>query len=140
MQVSRPEIKRINNNNNDNNNNKVRKEKWTNEESRSRIVMQCYLESGPKRRRYRNRMSTLWVEKGVLKVTEQRLVDRVYAIRRRKCVTEFEVEEITRELEKDYPVGKTSNNIRDTNQTKERKGKKIIMTLLIRKGKLAPTT
>ena len=39
-------------------------------------VMECYLLSEPKIRGYRKRMLSLWVQKGMFWVSEQRLVDQ----------------------------------------------------------------
>ena len=47
--------------------------KWYSQENK--IVMECYLLSEPKVRGYRNRMLSLWLNKGMFWVREQRLVD-----------------------------------------------------------------
>ena len=44
--------------------------KWTSQENK--IVMQCYLLSEPKIRGYRKRMLSLWLQKGMFWVSEQR--------------------------------------------------------------------
>lgn len=51
--------------------------------------MQSYLESKLKRRENKRWMVSIWAEKGMFKVTEQRLVDRVNAIKRRKWMSEL---------------------------------------------------
>ena len=44
--------------------------KWTSQENK--IVMECYLLSGPKIRGYRKRMLSFWLQKGMFRVSEQR--------------------------------------------------------------------
>ena len=56
------------------------------------IVMECYLLSEPKIRGYRKRMLSLWLQKGMFWVSEQRLVDQANTIRRNSWMTELEVE------------------------------------------------
>ena len=48
----------------------------------------------PKIRGYRKRMLSLWLQKGMFWVSEQRLVDQANAIRRNSWITELEVEEL----------------------------------------------
>ena len=43
--------------------------------------MECYLLSEPKIRGYRKRMLSLWLQKGMFWVSEQRLVDQANTIR-----------------------------------------------------------
>ena len=50
-----------------------KRRKWTSQENK--IVMECYLLSEPKIRGYRKRMLSLWLQKGMFWVLEQRLVD-----------------------------------------------------------------
>ena len=57
-----------------------KRRKWTGQENK--IVMKCYLLSEPKIRGYRKRMLTLWLQKGIFWVSEQRLVDQTNTIRR----------------------------------------------------------
>ena len=56
-----------------------KRRKWTRQENK--IVMECYLLSEPKIRGYRKRMLSLWLQKGMLWVSEQRLVDQANIIR-----------------------------------------------------------
>ena len=58
--------------------------------------MEYYLLSEPKIRRYRKRMLSLWLKKGMLWVSEQRLVDQVNTICRNSWMSELEIEEIER--------------------------------------------
>ena len=59
--------------------------------------MECYL-SEPKIRGYRKRMLSLWQQKGMFWVSEQRLVDQVNTIRRNSWMTELEIEELERKV------------------------------------------
>ena len=69
-----------------------KRRKWTSQENK--IVMECYLLSEPKIRGYRKRMLSLWQQKGMFWVSEQRLVDQANAIRRNSWMTELEIEEL----------------------------------------------
>ena len=70
--------------------------KWTSQENK--IVMECYLLSKPKMRGYRKHMLSLWQQKGMFWVSEQRLVDQANTIRRNSWMTELEVEELERKV------------------------------------------
>ena len=54
--------------------------------------------SEPKIRGYRKRMLSLWQQKGMFWVSEQRLVDQANAIRRNSWMTELEIEELERKV------------------------------------------
>ena len=56
--------------------------------------MECYSLSGPKIRGYRKRMLSLWLQKGMFWVSEQRLVDQANTIRRNSWMTGLEIEEL----------------------------------------------
>ena len=73
-----------------------KRRKWTSQENK--IVMECYLLKQPKIRRYRKRMLSLWLQKGVFWVSEQRLVDQANTIRRNSWMTELEIEELERKV------------------------------------------
>ena len=60
--------------------------------------MECYLLCEPKVRGYRKRILSLWLNKGMFWVSEQRLVDQANTIHRDSCTTEFEIEEMKRNL------------------------------------------
>ena len=60
--------------------------------------MECFLLSEPKIRGYRKRMLSLWLQKGMLWVSEQRLVDQANTIRRNSWMTELEIEELERKV------------------------------------------
>ena len=53
--------------------------------------------SKPKIRGYRKGMLSLWLQKGMFWVSEQRLVDQANAIRRNSWMTELEIEELRKE-------------------------------------------
>ena len=73
-----------------------KRRKWTRQENK--IVMECYLLSEPKIRGYRKRMLSLWLQKGMFWVSEQRLVDQANTIRRNSWMTELQIEELERKV------------------------------------------
>ena len=73
-----------------------KRRKWTSQ--KNKIVMECYLLSEPKIRGYRKRMLSLWLQKGMFWVSEQRLVDQANTIRRNSWMTELEIEELERKV------------------------------------------
>ena len=79
-----------------------KRRKWTSQENK--IVMECYLLSEPKIRGYRKRMLSLWLQKGMFWVSEQRLVDQVNTIRRNSWMTELEIEELERKVTGSHSV------------------------------------
>ena len=52
--------------------------------------------SKPKIRGYRKRILSLWLQKGMFSVSEQRLVDQANTIRRNSWMTELEIEVLER--------------------------------------------
>ena len=54
--------------------------------------------SEPKIRGYRKRMLSLWLQKGMFWVSEQRLVDQANTILRNSWMTELEIEELERKV------------------------------------------
>ena len=58
---------------------------WTSQENN--IVIECYLLSEPKITRYRKCMLSLWLQKGIFWVSEQRLVDQANTICRNSWMT-----------------------------------------------------
>ena len=73
-----------------------KRRKWTSQENK--IVMECYLLSEPKIRGYRKDMLSLWLQKGMFWVSEQRLVDQENIIHRNSWMTELEIEELERKV------------------------------------------
>ena len=74
----------------------ISKTKWTSQESK--IVMECYLLSEPKIIGYRKHMLSVWLQKSMFLVSEQRLVDQGNTIRRNSWMTELEIEELERKV------------------------------------------
>ena len=70
--------------------------KWSGQENK--IVMECYILSEPKVRGYRKCMLSLWLNKGMFWVSEQRLVDQANTICRNSWMTELEIEGTERNL------------------------------------------
>ena len=70
--------------------------KWTSQENK--IVMECYLLSELNIRGYRKCMLSLWLQKGIFWVSEQRLVDQANTIHRNSWMTELEIEELERRV------------------------------------------
>ena len=62
------------------------------------MVMECYLLSEPKIRGYRKRVLSLWLQKGMFWVSEQRLHDQANTIRRNSWMTKLEIEELQRKV------------------------------------------
>ena len=60
--------------------------------------MECYLLSEPKIRGYRKRMLSLWLQKSMFWVSEQRAVYQANTIRRNSWMTELEIEELERKV------------------------------------------
>ena len=60
--------------------------------------MERYLLGVPKITGYRKRMLSLWQQKGMFWVSEQRLVDQANTIRRNSWMTELEIEELERKV------------------------------------------
>ena len=73
-----------------------KRKKWTSQERK--IVIECYLLSEPKIRGYKKCMLSLWQQKGMFLVSEQRLVDQANTICRNSWMTEFEIEELERKV------------------------------------------
>ena len=78
------------------------RKKWTSQDNK--IVMECYLLSDPKIRGYRRRMLSLWQQKGMFWVSEQKLVVQVNAIRRNSWMAELEIEELERKVTGSHSV------------------------------------
>ena len=73
-----------------------KRRRWTSQENK--IVMEGYLLGEPKIRGYRKRMLSLWLQKGMFWVSEQRLVDQANTIRRNSWIAELEIEELERKV------------------------------------------
>ena len=73
-----------------------KRRKWTSQENK--IAMECYLFNEPKIRGYRKHMLSLWLQKVMFWVSEQRLVDQANTICRNSWMTELEIEELERKV------------------------------------------
>ena len=76
--------------------------------------MECYLLSEPKVRGYRKHMLSLWLNKGLFWVSEQRLVDQANTIRKNSWMTELEIEELERNLAENDSYKEEERNADDT--------------------------
>ena len=63
--------------------------KW--EKAVNKIVIECWIKSEPKKRKYRQRMKKIWDEIGIFPITEQR-ADQARKIRTNKWFTDIEIE------------------------------------------------
>ena len=73
-----------------------RRKKWTCQ--KNKIDMEYYLLSEPRIRGYRKCMLSFWLQKGVLRVSDQRLVNQANTIRRNSWMTELEIKELERKV------------------------------------------
>ena len=73
-----------------------KRRKWTSQENK--FIKECYLLSEPKIRGYRKHMLSLWLQKGMFWVPEQRLVDQANIIRRNSWMTELEIKKLERKV------------------------------------------
>ena len=73
-----------------------KRRKWTSQENK--IIMECCLLSEPKIRKYRKRMLSLWLQKGMFWVSEQKLVDSENNIRRNRRMTVLQIEELKKKV------------------------------------------
>ena len=60
--------------------------------------MEWYLLSEPKIRGYRKRVLSLWLQKGMFWVSEQRLIDQANTYPRNCWMTDLEIEELERKV------------------------------------------
>ena len=80
----------------------ARRRKWSQIDNRT--VMQCFYLSKTGKREYRKRMHSLWMERSMFQVIEQRLVDQANQTQKKKWLSNIELEEIKRNIE-DIPHG-----------------------------------
>ena len=66
--------------------------------NRTRSLWSAILLSEPKIRGYRKRVLSLWLQEGMLWVSEQRLVDQANTIRRNSWMTVLEIKELERKV------------------------------------------
>ena len=58
--------------------------------------MECFIRSKPENRGYRRRMISIWQDRGMFEISEQRLADQVKQIKHNQWLTKVEVEEMSR--------------------------------------------
>ena len=89
-----------------------KRRKWTSEENK--IVMECCLLSEPRVRGYRKHMLSLWLQKSMFWVSEQRLMDQANTIHRNSWRTELEIEELERNVtESDSVIVEEARSVED---------------------------
>ena len=76
--------------------------------------MECYLLTELKVRGYRKCMLSLWLNKGMSWVSEERLVDQANTIRRNSWVTELEIEEQETKLAENSSYKEEERSVDDT--------------------------
>ena len=76
--------------------------------------MECYLLTELKGRGYRKCMLSLWLNKGMSWVSEERLVDQANTIRRNSWVTELEIEEQETKLAENSGYKEEERSVDDT--------------------------
>ena len=86
--------------------------------------MECYLLSEPKVRGYRKHMLSLWLNKGMFWVSEQRLVEQANTICRNSWITELEIEQPERNLTENDNKRKKKEVMMIQVATKKKKKKK----------------
>ena len=76
------------------------RKKWTKEENKTAIS--CFLKAMKESKRgYRKRMYNLWNEMGMFENEEQHLACQVRSISKNKRLTEIEIQQLRKEIEKD---------------------------------------
>ena len=76
--------------------------------------MEYYLLREPKIRGYRKHMLSLWLNKGMFWVSEQRLVDQSNTFHRSSWTTELEIEELERNLAENNSYKEEEKSADDT--------------------------
>ena len=76
--------------------------------------MECYLLREPKVGGYRKHMLSLWLNKGMFWVSEQRLVDQANTIHRNSWITELEIEELEKNLTENNCNKEEERSVDDT--------------------------
>ena len=95
----------------------VKRKKW--EKSVNKVVYEGYLRSDPKYRGFRKRLKRIWDEKGVFEATKHRLSDQARAIKVNNWLSDLEIEEIARNIEKENIVDENSKNFQTQEETQE---------------------
>ena len=93
--------------------------KW--EKAVKQIVIECWKRSEITKRKYRQGMKKIWDEIGVFPVTEQRLADQARQIRTNKWLTDIEIEEIRKKLERKNSKVEVQENVQEIIEHNENK-------------------
>ena len=93
--------------------------KW--EKAVNKIVIECWITSEPAKRKYRQRMKKIWNQIGVFLVTEQRLADQARQIQTNKWLTDKEIKEIRRKLERKNSKVEVQENVQEIIEDNENK-------------------
>ena len=93
--------------------------KW--EKAVNKIVIECWIRSEPTKRKYKQRIKKIRDEIGVFPVTEQRLADQPREIRTKKWLTDIEIEEIRRKLERKNSKAEVQENVQEITEHNENK-------------------
>ena len=72
----------------------VNRRKWSKDDNI--IAMECFIRNKPENRGYRRRMISIWQDRGMFEISEQRLADQVKQIKHNQWLTKVEVEEMSR--------------------------------------------
>ena len=91
--------------------------------------MECYLLSEPKVRGYRKRILSLWWNKVMFWVSEQRLVDQANTIHRNSWTTELEIEELERNLAENDSYKEEERSADDTRHNLGKEVRDILTAL-----------
>ena len=70
------------------------------EKALNKIVIKCWIRCEPTKRKSRQIMKKIWDEIRVFPVIDQRLADQARQIRTNKRLTDIEIEEIRRKMER----------------------------------------
>ena len=79
----------------------------------NRAIMECYYRSKPESRGYRKRMHTIWKERDMFDISEQRLVDQARTIIKKEWFTSEELDEIKR-YANIQTIGEQNESIRES--------------------------
>ena len=93
--------------------------KW--EKAVNKIVIESWITSEPAKRKYRQRMKKIWNQIGVFLVTEQRLADQARQIQTNKWLTDKEIKEIRRKLERKNSKVEVQENVQEIIERNENK-------------------
>ena len=91
----------------------------------NKIVTECWVTRESTKRKYKQRMKTIWDEMGVFPVTDQRLANQARHARTNKWLTYIEMEEIRRQWEKNNSTAKVQGDDQEIIEHKENKQRQL---------------